>query len=104
MDNQQFEKVRKELLVQLTKEKMKRARMMCEPQIQKFERLSPSERDHTIPNKMAIVPQQSSTGVFWVVYFEDLHLATSARLEMAICKAAIVVNDTITVKLNQMEG
>lgn len=45
-----------------------------------------------IPDKMTIHPCDSSTGLFWMVYFEDAYIGVGKTLQQALCKASIVIS------------
>jgi hypothetical protein len=57
--------------------------------------------DYTlIEDKITLVPCSSASGRFWSVNYEDMYVAASLTAEMAICKASIVINDAVLLKMN----
>lgn len=53
-----------------------------------------------IDDKTTLVPCGSGQGMFWAVYFEDIFVGVGKTAEMAICKASIVINDAVLMKMN----
>ncbi|MDN8593209.1 hypothetical protein Q0V21_31250 [Paenibacillus sp. 11B] len=53
-----------------------------------------------VEDKTSLVACGSGKGRFWAVYYEDTFIGVGETAEMAICKASIVINDAVVMKLN----
>ncbi|GKS12807.1 hypothetical protein YDYSY3_38070 [Paenibacillus chitinolyticus] len=53
-----------------------------------------------IEDKLSLVPCGAGESRFWGIYYEDLYVGVAKTMEMAICNAAIVINDAVVLKLN----
>lgn len=53
-----------------------------------------------VEDKTSLVACGSGMGRFWAVYYEDTFIGVGETAEMAICKASIVINDAVVMKLN----
>jgi hypothetical protein len=57
--------------------------------------------DYTlIEDKTTLVPCGSGGGRFWAIYYDDIFVGVGKTAEMAICKASIVINDALVMKMN----
>lgn len=142
-----YEQMRESYLQTLTKDEIRRSRLHCERQLERFDHLDSVQRNEyialevmnwsrnsanppyyitqhdyiqvssfqpaqdllsafivfeyvLIEDRTTLVPCGSGQGRFWAVYYEDIYVGVGETPEIAICKAAIVINDAVVMKLN----